>query len=261
MDLQLNERVALVTGAHRGTGQIIAQRLAAEGATVWLHGFDQAAAEAAASDMPGRVHPVAADITTDAGAAALIEQLQGAGAAVEILVNNYGTAARGDWASAGSDDWLGTYQHNVLSAQRLIRALLPAMRTAGWGRIINLGTVGSSRPNASMPHYYAAKGALANLTIGLAREVGASGVRVNLVSPGLIRTPEVEAAWIERGRRKGWGDTWEAVEPYAARDIPIGRISRREEIADVVCFLASPRADAIHGQNIRIDGGALGTVT
>jgi hypothetical protein len=95
----------------------------------------------------------------------------------------------------------------------------------------------------------------------LAKEVGASGVRVNLVSPGLILTPEVEQHYLEIGRRKGWGETWQEIEPRVARDAPIGRIARREEIADLVVFLCSPRADAIHGQNIRVDGGALGIVT
>jgi NAD(P)-dependent dehydrogenase (short-subunit alcohol dehydrogenase family) len=99
------------------------------------------------------------------------------------------------------------------------------------------------------------------MTVSLAKEVAGTGVRVNLVSPGLIRTPEVEARFLEEGRAKGWGTTWEEVEPHVARDIPIGRIVRREEVADLVAFLASPRADALHGQNIRIDGGALDVLT
>ena len=112
-----------------------------------------------------------------------------------------------------------------------------------------------------MPAYYAAKGALATMTVSLAKEVGATGVRVNLVSPGLILTPEVEAAYLEKGRREGWGEDWAAVEPHVAKDIPIGRIARREEVANLVAYLASPLADAIHGQNIRIDGGAVDVVT
>ncbi len=135
------------------------------------------------------------------------------------------------------------------------------MRKQNFGRIINLGTVGSTRPNAVMPHYYAAKGALATLTVGLAKEVAGTGIRVNLVSPGLILTPEVEASYLKRGAAKGWGSSWEEIEPHVAKDIPIGRIVRREEVADLICFLASPRADALHAQNIRIDGGALDIVS
>ena len=258
MDLQLQDQTALVTGSHRGTGMVIARTFLAEGADVLVHGLEPAQAQDAVKELGGGI-PVHGDICSEQGSEVLFSQLDGHD--ISILVNNYGTAEGGSWDSADSADWIDLYQKNVLSAQRLIQHLLPGLMARGWGRIINLGTVGSTKPNARMPHYYAAKGALANLTIGLAKEVGASGVRVNLVSPGLILTPEVEAAYLEQGRRKGWGDTWEAVEPHIAKDIPIGRISRREEVADVVAFLASPRADAIHGQNIRIDGGALGIVS
>jgi NAD(P)-dependent dehydrogenase (short-subunit alcohol dehydrogenase family) len=258
MDLRLAGKTALVTGSSRGTGLVIARRLAEEGARVLVHGLEPGQAERAVQEL-GTGVPVTGDITADAGAAALLDQC--GAEAIDILINNYGTADAGTWEAADTDDWLSAYQKNVLSAQRLIRALLPTLRNRPFARIINLGTVGSTRPNARMPHYYAAKGALATMTISLAREVAGSSIRVNLVSPGLILTPEVEAAWLARGRANGWGDTWEAIEPHVAADIPIRRIARREEVADLVAFLASPLADAIHGQNIRIDGGALETLT
>jgi len=258
MDLRLGGRTALVTGSSRGTGLVIARRLAEEGARVLVHGLEPGQAERAVQELGVGV-PVTGDITTDSGATALLDQCRAE--TIDILVNNYGTADAGSWEAADTEDWLSAYQKNVLSAQRLIRALLPTLRTRPFARIINLGTVGSTRPNARMPHYYAAKGALATMTISLAREVAGSSIRVNLVSPGLILTPEVEAAWLARGRANGWGDTWDAIEPHVAADIPIRRIARREEVADLVAFLASPLADAIHGQNIRIDGGALETLT
>ncbi len=258
MDLQLNGKTVLVTGSHRGTGLIIAKHFVEEGAHVLVHGFTQQQSQHAIDEIGGG-EAVYGDICSDAGADELLGQLGARN--VDVLVNNYGTAEGGRWSDATSRDWVDIYQKNVLSAQRLIQALLPRMSASGWGRIINLGTVGSTKPNARMPHYYAAKGALANMTIGLAKEVAGTGIRVNLVSPGLILTPEVEAAYLAQGAKKGWGESWAEVEPHVAADIPIGRISRREEIADVVLFLASPRADAIHGQNIRIDGGALGIVS
>ncbi|MCP5181898.1 MAG: SDR family oxidoreductase [Pseudomonadales bacterium] len=258
MNLELRNHTALVTGSWRGTGLIIAQHLRAEGANVLVHGFTQAEADAAVAEIGGGV-AVAGDIRTDAGAESLLAAC--AAHAVDILVNNYGTADGGSWLESGTDAWLDAYQKNVLSAQRMIRGLLPGMRARGWGRIINLGTVGSTRPNAAMPHYYAAKGALATMTVSLARELAGSGIRVNLVSPGLILTPEVQAASMRRGQRNGWGGTWEEIEPHVAAEIPIGRIVRREEVADLVAFLASPKADGIHGQNFRIDGGALSVVS
>jgi 3-oxoacyl-[acyl-carrier protein] reductase len=260
MDLQLSGHTALVTGSHRGTGLAIAARLLHEGATVLVHGFVLADATGACETIGGGV-PVSGDITSDQGASLLVERCREVAPPIDILVNNYGTAAAGHWADTATDAWLHMYQHNVLSAQRMIHRLLATLRGRGWGRIINLGTVGSTRPAARMPHYYAAKGALATLTMSLAKEVAGTGITVNLISPGLIRTAEVEASYLALGRRNGWGETWDAVEPHVAAEIPIGRIVRRDEVADLVAYLASPRADAIHGQNIRIDGGALGVLT
>ena len=254
MELGLAGKTALVTGSYRGTGLVIARHLAAEGVRVFVHGLQPGQAERAVAEI-GSGEPVTGDITCDDGADQVAEALSGIH--VDILVNNYGTADPGTWQESGTDEWLDAYQKNVLSAQRLIRQYFGPMRERGWGRIINLGTVGSTRPNSRMPHYYASKGALATMTISLAKEASGTGVRVNLVSPGLILTPEVEAAYLERGRARGWGDTWEEVESKVAAEIPIGRIVRREEVADLITFLASPLADAIHGQNIRVDGGAL----
>lgn len=237
---------------------IIAQRLANEGVRVFIHGLQSGQAEAAIAEL-GSGEPVTGDIATDEGADALALQLTGVN--VDILVNNYGTADSGSWIKSDTQDWLLAYHKNALSAQRMIRHLLPGMQQRGWGRIINLGTVGSTRPNSRNPAYYAAKGALATMTVSLAKEVAGTPVRVNLVSPGMILTPEVKAAYIERGRRKGWGATWAEIEPFVAQDIPIGRITSREEVASLVAFLASPLADAIHGQNIKIDGGALDIVS
>jgi NAD(P)-dependent dehydrogenase (short-subunit alcohol dehydrogenase family) len=257
MDLALNNKIALVTGSHRGTGQIIAKTLLHEGAKVLVHGMLQTQAEAAVEELGSGI-PVWGDIVSIEGTGQLIKQCEAFD--ISILINNFGAADPGTWSTQNDDDWLLAYQKNVLSAQRLIRQLLPALTALPWARIINLGTVGSTSPNARMPGYYAAKGALANMTVGLAKEVAGTNIRVNLVSPGMIHTPEVEQNYMKMAAKRGWGDTWEAVETHVARDIPIRRISRREEVAALVAFLCGPMADAIHGQNIRIDGGQLGVV-
>ncbi len=257
VDLELAGKTALVSGSYRGTGLIIAKRLAEEGARVLVHGLEAGQAQTAVAEI-GCGEPVTGDITTDAGASALCDACP---AQVDVLINNYGTADAGSWEESDTEDWLRSYQKNVLSAQRLIRQLLPQMRALGWGRIINLGTVGSTRPNNRMPQYYAAKGALATMTVSLAKEVAGTGIGVNLVSPGVILTPEVKAAYLKHGQKKGWGDTWEEIEPHVAKDIPHGRIVSREEVASLIAFLASPLANGIHGQNIRVDGGALDILT
>jgi NAD(P)-dependent dehydrogenase (short-subunit alcohol dehydrogenase family) len=111
-----------------------------------------------------------------------------------------------------------------------------------------------------MPHYYAAKGAMATMGVSLAKELAGTGITVNTVSPGLIRTPELEASFRKRGQREGWGDSWPEIEAQVvASDFPnpSGRIAEREEVAELVAFLCGDRAGMIHGQNIRIDGGAV----
>lgn len=256
MDLALTGHRALITGSHRGTGEVIARRLAEEGASVVVHGFEMAAAEAGAATIPNAV-AVAGDLLGDEGARAVWQAANAAGE-VDILINNYGTSGRGDFEHTDAEAWHNMYEHNVLSASRLISLALPGLRRAPWGRIINLGTAGTQSPGRRNPHYYAAKGALVTLTESLAREVAGTKIRVNLVSPGIIHTPEVEASMRQTAAREGWGEEWTAIEHQAvATHFPnaAGRFARREEIADLVCFLASHRADYIHGQNLFIDGG------
>ena len=236
MDLELNGRTALVTGATRGTGEIIANTLAAEGASVIRHDIAEQ------------------DIASAEGCDALLASV----GSVDILVNNYGLANRHKWSDTDEAKWLEMYQVNLLSAARLAQGLAPAMKEKGWGRIINLGTIGSHQPNNIMPAYYAAKGALATLGVSLAKELGGTGITVNTVSPGLIHTEEVEAGYRALAKKKGVPeDDWEQLATERDFPNPCMRMARREEVADLVAFLASDRAAYINGQNIRIDGGAV----
>lgn len=255
MDLGIRNRVALVTGSHRGTGQVIAQRLATEGVRVLSHG-PTADSEPAA----GCLGHLWGDLTTDEGAAQVVTQARALCGGVDILINNLGAAEAGQWGELTTADWLASYQLNVLSASRMIDAWLPGMKQQGWGRILQLGTLGTDRPGGSMPHYYAAKGALLTLTLGLAQSLPASGITVNILSPGLILTPEVEASFRRRAQRQGWDGDWSQIEARSVQERHpnlIGRIARRDEVADLALFLVSERASFITGQNIRIDGGAL----
>ncbi len=211
MNLQLTGKVALVSGAHRGTGEIIARQLAEEGASVLVHGFDTTSSQTVAKNIKN-AHAVWGDLCTDEGVTQVLQQAQQYHSQIDILINNYGTASPGKWQNFDSALWLDIYQKNVLSAVRLIAAVLPNMKQLGWGRIIQLGTIGSLNPNKIMPHYYASKGALANMTASLCKELANTGITVNTVSPGLILTEELKSAYQLKATRKGWGESWPEIE-------------------------------------------------
>jgi NAD(P)-dependent dehydrogenase (short-subunit alcohol dehydrogenase family) len=260
MQLTFSNSTALITGSDRNTGYVIASGLADSGATVILHSNSSDGSAAKAAQALNCRYSVEGDLATEAGCESVLAQLESIGLPVGILVNNYGTASFAKWDSASTADWLDMYQKNVLSVARLVKGIVPGMKRSGWGRIVNLGTIGSHRPGKIMPHYYASKGALANLGVSLAQDLSGSGITVNTVSPGLIHTPELEAGYRARAQKKGWGEDWQDIERHiVAEDFPnpVGRLATREEVADLVTFLCSDRAGFINGQNIRIDGGAV----
>jgi len=267
MDLDLHDKVALVSGAHRGTGSEIARELAREGAHVLVHGFEAGQARPVVESIRsagGRADEVAGEIRVDSGAAAVHAAAIEAAGRVDVLVNNYGVAEGGGWFKSGTDDWIDQYQKNVLSAVRLVEAFVPAMQTAGFGRVIFLSTIGATRPAARMAHYYAAKTALLAASVSLAQRLADTGITVNTVSPGLILTDEVRTMLERTADREGLDGSTEERERAAISKIapnPIGRAARTEEVAALVAFLASGRAGYIHGQNLRIDGGAVGIVS
>ena len=263
MDLQLSHKTALVSGAHRGTGNLMATTLAAEGATVALHAFTTQEADAAMAGLTentGNIIPVVGDILTDEGAHQVMEQLVQQGLQIDILVNNYGSALGGRWDSLSTQQWIEATNINLLSAVRMIQHCTPHMQQKRWGRIINLSTMGDHQPNSIMPHYYAAKAALSNTSVSLAKELSGTGITVNTVSPGLIHTEEMEKAYQLRAHKKGWPTDWPSLQEHIVQNDfpnPCNRLATRQEVADLVVFLASPRAGFINGQNIRIDGGAV----
>jgi NAD(P)-dependent dehydrogenase (short-subunit alcohol dehydrogenase family) len=267
MDLGLDGRTALVTGSNRGTGSEIARVLAREGARVFVHGPLEGAGQDELCDDIGReggqAAPVHGDLSCDEGAEQVRAQVLAAAHGIDVLINNLGGPASGSWQSATSDDWAQIYQHNVLSAVRMVRSFVDGMRERGWGRIIQLATIGVITPNKRMPHYYASKGALASMGVSLCKELSGTGITVNTVSPGLIHTAEVEAGFRATASKRGWGDDWAEIERRAVEAFmpnPSGRMARRQEVADLVAFIASERAGYVNGAHLRIDGGATGTI-
>ena len=259
MRLELEGKLALVTGSYRGTGAGIARVLAAEGADVVVHGFEPGQAEAVADELGGRA--VTGDICDDDGAAGVAE----ACGAVDILVNNYGLAEGPGWFEGGSDDWFASYDKNVVSGIRMARLLAPGMARRGWGRIVFVSTIGATRPGHRIPHYYAAKGALPSVTVSLAKELAGTGITVNCVSPGVIGTPEYVDGWVAQARSEGRSTDWADVERWVLErgGMPAltGHVSTTEDVGALVAFLVSDRARQMNAAHLRIDGGAADCVT
>ncbi|MDI3288774.1 SDR family NAD(P)-dependent oxidoreductase [Polyangium sp. 15x6] len=262
MDLELDGRRALVTGATAGLGEAIATFLAAEGVHVVVHGRDEGRADKVAEAIRaagGRAEVALGDLASDAGADSVATKAL-AGGPIDILVNNAGVYHHRNWTEATPAIWLDTYQTNVLSSVRMIQRLVPQMRARGWGRVIQIGGGLAQQPIAMQPDYNASLAARHNLAVSLARELQGSGVTSNVVAPGAILVPSVQQLLTEVAPRFGWGDSEDAIERGAVRDLvpnDVGRLGRPKEIAAAVAYLASPHADYVSGAVLRVDGGTI----
>ncbi len=261
MDLNLAGKVAVVTGASKGIGLAVVRSLAAEGADVAAGA--RTAADEPETGGPGRIHPVAVDLTDPDGPAQLVAEAVERFGGVDILVNNVGAVRpRLDGFLALTDaDWEQTWAINFLAAVRTTRAALPHLLDRAPSTIVTVVSVNAFLPDPGVVDYSAAKGALANLSKSLSKEYGPRGVRINTVSPGPVETAlwlgdDGVAATVARG---GNGDA-QTVAKQAAAQAVTGRFTRPQEVADVVLLLASDRAGNITGTDVVIDGGLVTTL-
>ena len=262
LSIDLHGTRALVTGGTRGIGQAIAARLAQAGATVLTTArTDPGPAAPGQAAGPGpAIGFVAADVSTSDGAETIARAAQDRLGHVDVLVHNAGASfSRPGGALALTDeDWLLTLNTNLMSAVRLDRLLLPSMVARGSGVILHTSSVQWRRPSASSPAYGAAKAALTNYSKGLAAEFGPHGIRVNTVVPGYIETSGARARIEGIAQDRGLDtDTARQALIDDLGGIPLGRPGHPEEVANLVCFLASPLASYLTGVQIYADGGNL----
>jgi 3-oxoacyl-[acyl-carrier protein] reductase len=251
MDLELTGKRAVVTGATRGLGRAIAERLAGEGCDLAICARDRDEVERAAQALRGAgvaVHGDTVDITDPPALEHFVAEAGDALGGLDLLVANAGGSAGGSFLDdTTADDWRTTFDLNVVHAAVAARAALPLMRAAGGGgAMVFVASISGTRPQPRA-QYAAAKAAEIHLAASLGREFGPDHIRVNALSPGSILFPG--GGWDQRRTSDPT-----AFEDWVRAEFPLGRLGRAEEVADVACFLLSARASWISGANIVVDG-------
>ena len=264
MDLKLEGKRVLVTGSTGGIGEGIARHFAREGAIVIINGRREKEAERVAgeiNEVNGKAIVAVGDLSKDEDVNKVVVIAEKELGGVDILINNAaGGAAHEQDLTIPTDDWLSSYNVNVLSMVRLIKLILPKMREQGWGRIINISSASGAKPSPGMGAYSTTKAAVNNLTVTLAQSMGDDAVTINTVSPGAIFSGAMASMFIENGMASTVDEARDLLNQMGADGIPFERVGEVKEVADVVVFLASPLASYIHGANIRVDGGYVPTV-
>lgn len=258
MDFGLKEKSVLVAAASKGIGKATALGFLREGASVTICARDSEALQAARDELiattGGRVLAVQADVTDPGQLAMLVEAARSAHGSVEVLVNNAGGPAAGTHSSITDAQWVQSFELTLQSAVRLTNLVLPGMRSAGWGRVINISSYSVKQPLDNMMLSNSLRLAVLGWAKTLAGEVAENGVLVNTVCPGWTDTDRVTALLKQKSLASD--ASVEAMRESIMATVPLKRMARAEEIANVIVFLASETASYITGAAIPVDGGA-----
>lgn len=253
----LTGKTVLVTGAGSGIGRAIADRFAADGATVACADIDIAAAEIAAQELRSTgctALAVEVDIANEQSVAEMVETVIAAIGRIDTVAANAGMMVEGDILSVSLDDWNKSMAVNATGAFLTARAVLPSLIESGDGALVFTASTVALSGMRGVAAYSAAKGAIAALTRSIAADFAQRGVRANAVAPGAVRTPLSESQF--RARATDEAHFEELLEGVIGR-YPIGRWGQASEIAEVVHFLGTPRSAWMTGQIIPVDGGLL----
>ena len=258
MDLGLKDKTALVTGGSKGIGRAVARGLAAEGARVMICARDGETLVRAGREIEattGRpVFTMAADLSDLSSVARVVSEAIARLGRLDVLVNNAGAIKGGDFLTTPDEEWLRGWSLKLLGYIRMAREILPHMQRQGGGRIINVVGAAARNPSPTYMMGGTANAALINFTKALADLGAGSNVLVTAVSPGPVKTERWDNLVRQQAVAAG-----KDIETYAKEQnstMPLGRIALPEEVADLVCFLASGRAAFLTGITITVDGGA-----
>jgi NAD(P)-dependent dehydrogenase (short-subunit alcohol dehydrogenase family) len=258
MKLELNDKVVLVTGASRGIGRAIALGMADEGARVVLVARDKAALDKLGTEARARgakeAVAIGADLSQLAEVERVVAEARRACGRIDVLVNNAGAIRGGSFLDIPDAQWLQDWSLKLMGYIRMARAVFPVMKAQGGGRIVNVTGAAARNPTATYLTGGAANAALTNFTKGLADLGAECGILVTAVSPAATRTERWDQLMEQQA--KASGKTVEEMRATAQAPYKLGRIATPEDIADLVCFLASARASFITGITITVDGGA-----
>jgi NAD(P)-dependent dehydrogenase (short-subunit alcohol dehydrogenase family) len=249
----LDQRVAIVTGAAQGIGRATAAALAREGAAVTIADIDEANGRSAADEIAasgGKVHFLRVDVNSMADITRMVDETLARFGRVDVLVNNAARAVPGVVDEIEEDTWNAVMSNNLTSVWRGMRRVVPVMRRQGSGSIVNISSLQALTGFEGWAAYAAAKGGINALTQQAARDLAPHGIRVNAVAPGTIMTPLNEKVFREAANAE------ELIARWTSRH-PLGRFGRPMEVAELVVFLASDRSSFITGEIIRIDGGLM----
>ena len=240
--MNLSGKIALVTGASRGIGKAIAEKLVACGATVIGTATTENGAEAISQYLGQNGKGLALNVTDEASIESVISTIKAEFGDIDILVNNAGITRDNLLMRMKDDEWQDILDTNLTSVFRLSKALMRTMMKKRYGRIITIGSVVGTMGNAGQANYAAAKAGLIGFSKSLAREVASRGITVNVVAPGFIATDMTAALTDEQ-------------KALTLAQVPVGRLGQPIEIANAVAFLASDEASYITGETLHVNGG------